>query len=88
MTQQNAEAPERSRLGAGAIGSLAGLAVLIIFIVQNRHDVRIHFLAWAFSWPLWLYTIVMAVVGALVWFGLGVIRRHRRRQQRRETRHN
>jgi hypothetical protein len=35
---------------------------------------------------LWLYTIVMALVGALVWFGLGVMRRHRRRKERRENR--
>jgi hypothetical protein len=29
---------------------------------------------------------VMAVFGALVWFGLGVMRRHRRRKERRENR--
>jgi len=34
----------------------------------------------------WLYTIVMAAFGALVWFGLGVMRRHRRRKERRENR--
>jgi hypothetical protein len=35
---------------------------------------------------LWVYTIVTAVFGALVWFGWGVIRRHRRRKNRRENR--
>lgn len=85
MTQQGEVAPSR-RLGAGAIASLGGVAVLIIFLVQNREDVRVHFLAWAFSWPLWLYTIVMAVIGALVWFGMGVVRRHRRRKERRQAR--
>jgi hypothetical protein len=29
---------------------------------------------------------VMALFGALVWFGLGVIRRHRRRKARRDDR--
>ena len=89
MTQQG-EAQQtqqaRRRLGGGAIASLAGLAVLIIFVIQNREDVRFHFLTVSFIWPLWLYTIVMAVVGALVWFGLGVMRRHRRRKERREDR--
>jgi hypothetical protein len=33
---------------------------------------------------LWFYTIIVALFGALVWFGLGVIRRHQRRMQRRE----
>jgi uncharacterized integral membrane protein len=40
----------------------------------------------SFIWPLWVYTIVVAVFGALVWFGLGVMRRHRRRKERRENR--
>ena len=46
----------------------------------------IHFLFWSFIWPLWLYIIVMAAFGALVWFGLGVMRRHRRRKERRDNR--
>jgi uncharacterized integral membrane protein len=74
------------RLGGGAIASLGGLAVLVVFVVQNTEDVRFHFLWFDFTWPLWLYTIVVAVVGALAWFGLGVLRRHRRRRARREAR--
>ena len=83
MTQQGEAQQARRRLGGGAIASLAGLAVLLIFIIQNREDVKFHFLFLNFIWPLWLYTIVMALFGALVWFGLGVMRRHRRRQERR-----
>jgi uncharacterized integral membrane protein len=84
QAQQTQQA--RQRLGAGAIASLTGLAVLLIFIIQNRVRIRIHFLFWSFIWPLWVYTIVIALFGALVWFGLGVIRRHRRRKERRENR--
>jgi len=86
MSQQVESKQAGRRIGGGAIASLAGLAVLIIFVIQNREDVRFHFLTVSFIWPLWLYTIVMAVVGALVWFGLGVMRRHRRRKERREDR--
>ena len=89
MTQQGeAQQTQQAsrRLGGGAIVSLTGLVVLLIFIIQNRQDVRFHFLTVSFTWPLWLYTIVMAAVGALVWFGLGVMRRHRRRKERRENR--
>jgi len=86
MTQQGEAEQARRRLGGGAIASLSGLAVLLIFIIQNREDVKFHFLFLNFIWPLWLYTIVMALFGALVWFGLGVIRRHRRRKERRENR--
>jgi uncharacterized integral membrane protein len=77
---------DRRRLSGGAIASLVGVGLLIVFIVQNTERIRLHFLVWDFSWPLWLYTIVTAVVGALIWFGLGVMRRHRRRKERRAER--
>jgi uncharacterized integral membrane protein len=76
----------RAGLSRGAIISLIGGGLLIIFIVQNTEKIRLHFLAWYFSWPLWLYTLVTAAFGALVWIGLGVMRRHRRRKERREER--
>lgn len=77
---------EGSRLGGGAIASLVGLGLLVIFMIQNTEDVRLDFLVWHFTWPLWFLTIASAALGALVWFGLGVIRRHRRRRDRRDDR--
>ena len=74
------------RLGGGAIASLAGGGVLLIFALQNRQDVRVDFLFWTFTWPLWLLIIASAVLGAFVWLGLGVMRRHRRRVARRDDR--
>jgi uncharacterized integral membrane protein len=68
------------------VASLSGLAALVIFVVQNTEPVEFRFLFLRFSWPLWLYTIVTALLGALVWFGLGMIRRHRRRVERRQGR--
>ena len=62
------------------------LAVLVIFLVQNREDVTVEFLFWEFTWPVWLLTLVAAVAGALVWLGLGVLRRHGRRKERRDDR--
>jgi uncharacterized integral membrane protein len=55
-------------------------------MIQNTEDVTLDFLFWSFTWPLWLFTIVIALVGALAWFGLGVMRRHRRRKARRQDR--
>jgi uncharacterized integral membrane protein len=55
-------------------------------MVQNTERITLSFLFWSFTWPLWLLTLVSALVGALVWFGLGVMRRHRRRTARREDR--
>ncbi|HEV3280460.1 MAG TPA: lipopolysaccharide assembly protein LapA domain-containing protein [Acidimicrobiales bacterium] len=86
VDQQLDPQTDRRRLSGGAIASLVGLGLLIVFIAQNTEKIRLHFLVWDFSWPLWLYTIITAVVGALIWFGLGVMRRHRRRKERREER--
>jgi uncharacterized integral membrane protein len=85
MAQAQAQ-PEGRKLGGGAIASLTGIGVLLIFILQNTEDVKFDFLFLSFTWPLWLYTIVVALFGALIWFGLGVLRRHRRRKERRADR--
>jgi uncharacterized integral membrane protein len=74
------------RLSGGAIASLTGIGVLVIFMIQNTEDVTLSFLFWSFTWPVWLFTIVTAVFGALAWFGLGVVGRHTRRRARREER--
>ena len=90
MSQQGEEKQSEQtgqRLSDGMIASLTGLAVLVIFAIQYRVHIKIRFLFWSFIWPLWVYTIVTAVFGALVWFGWGVMRRHRRRKNRRENRH-
>jgi uncharacterized integral membrane protein len=74
------------RLSGGVIASLTGVGLLAIFMIQNTERITLQFLFWSFTWPLWLLALVMALVGALVWFGLGVMRRHRRRKARREHR--
>ena len=63
-----------------------GWASCSIFVLQNTQPVTLQFLFWDFTWPVWLYTIVVALVGALIWFGLGVMRRRRRRKARRDAR--
>jgi uncharacterized integral membrane protein len=74
------------RLSGGAIASLIGVGLLVIFMIQNTEDVQLDFLTWSFTWPLWLLTMASAVLGAVVWFGVGVMRRHRRRKDRRRDR--
>ena len=76
----------RLSISGGAIASLTGVGLLIIFMIQNTEDVTLDFLVWSFTWPLWLLAIIMAGIGALVWFGMGVVRRHNRRKSRREGR--
>ncbi len=88
MAEQSpgANGTNRARLGSGAIASLVGGGLLLIFMIQNTQNVTLHFLVWNFTWPLWLFTIITAIFGAMLWLGLGVMRRHRRRKERREDR--
>lgn len=74
------------RLSGGAIASGAGTGALVAFMVQNRDDVSVSFLFWDFTTSVWLLVLASALVGAVVWFGLGVLRRHRRRVHRRAVR--
>jgi len=77
---------EGARLGGGAIATLVGVGLLVVFMIQNTQEVPIEFLFWDFEWPVWLIVLGSALLGALVWFALGVLRRHRRRKDRREDR--
>ena len=79
-------ASESRKLSGGAIASLGGLGLLIVFMFQNTESVQLDFLFWSFTWPLWLLVLASAVLGAFVWLGMGIIRRHRRRKERRQDR--
>jgi uncharacterized integral membrane protein len=72
--------------GGGLIATLVGGGLLLVFMLKNRDDVTLQFLFWGLTWPLWLFTIVAAALGAIVWIGLGSLRRHRRRVARRDAR--
>lgn len=85
-TTESATGGRGLRVSGGAIASLVGLVLLVVFMIQNTERITLSFLFWSFTWPLWLLALVSALVGALVWFGLGVIRRRRRRAERREDR--
>ena len=77
MSQQTG-GTDTKRLSGGVILTLVGVAVLLLFIFQNTNSVNFNFLWFAFSWPMWLYTIVIAVVGAIAWLGIGYLRRRRK----------
>src|SRR5688572_19919389 len=70
-------------VSGGALAAAGGGALLVIFMIQNKEDVTLEFLFWDFTWRLWFLVLLSAAVGALVWLGLGIMRRHRRRVARR-----
>ena len=70
-----------ARLGGGAIASLGGGTALVVFMVQNTERVAVSFLFWDLEWPVWLMVLGAALLGAIVLYGLGVVRRHRQRNE-------
>ena len=90
MVQQSPSSTSTSsaHLSGGVVATLAGGGLLLVFMLQNTQDVTLRFLFWGFTWPLWLFTLVDATLGAIVWIGLGVLRRHRRRVARRAARYD
>jgi uncharacterized integral membrane protein len=91
LSESHSERTKGSENGQGLrltafAASLIEIGLLLTFMIQNTEDVTLDFLFWSFTLPLWVFTLVVAVVGALVWIGLGMMRRHRRRVARREER--
>ena len=84
-TEQGSDAGGAA-IGAGAIASGSGIAALLAFIVQTPMTCRCSFLVWTFTWPIWCLIVVSAALGAGIWLGLGVLRRRRRRKDRRDAR--
>jgi uncharacterized integral membrane protein len=74
------------RISSGVVATLGGGGLLVLFMAQNTENVTLQFLFWSFTVPLWLFTLTVAILGSILWIGLGVLRRHRRRQARRDAR--
>jgi uncharacterized integral membrane protein len=72
-------AQQRRRVSAGLVALAVAGAALVVFTVQNPDRVRVEFLAWELDLALWLLVLASAAAGALVWSGISVLRRRRRR---------
>jgi lipopolysaccharide assembly protein A len=71
----SAPAGHRRRITARQIFALAVLALVVIFIVQNRSTVEVQLFTVTVSSPLWLLLIIMVGLGMLTAFLL-TRRRH------------
>jgi uncharacterized integral membrane protein len=85
-TSGTGPAPKGAGVSGGLLATLAGGGLLVVFMVQNRDDVTLQFLFWSITVPVWLFTLVVAILGSIVWIGFGILRRHRRRKARRDDR--
>ncbi len=62
------------RLWLGLVPALVLLVVMLVFIFQNLHNVKISFFTASGSFPLALALLLAAVVGAVIVLCLGSIR--------------
>lgn len=59
----------RTRTGTAYVASIVGIivtALVIVFIVQNLHDAKVHFVTLTFSLPVGVIILGAAVAGALI----------------------
>ena len=79
-------APDGGGLSARAIAFLVGAILLLVFMLENTRDARVHLFFWHVTLPLWFVIFGSALAGAILWEGFGVLRRHRRRKTGQEPR--
>jgi len=87
MTQAPVPARSKSPMRFVMPGIVVVIAIAVVaFIVQNRSSVKLAWLFWSFSWPLWLLLIVTIGLSLLAGQLVLMLRRHRRRVARRAAR--
>ena len=70
-----------SRAWVRVLPALIVLAILLVFIFQNRKDVRISFFGWSGMLPLAVALLASAALGMLVLLALGSVRMLQLRRQ-------
>lgn len=70
----------------GGITVLIGVALIVLFAVQNTESATIEFLWLSAEFPLSIVILVTAVVAALFTVAAGAFSRRRRRKRRAEKR--
>lgn len=66
----------------GALIAVAVLvALLIVFISQNLHETRVHFLAWSGEFPLGVGLLIAGLAGAMIALLVGTVRIFQLRKQ-------
>ena len=80
-----------SRAWVRVLPALIVLAILLVFIFQNRKDVKISFFGWSGMLPLAVALLASAALGMLVLLALGSVRMLQLRRQvhrRKKAKHD
>ena len=79
MTTIDPEKPNR-RLQIRLVSAAVVGILVLVFVLENRTRVRMHYLGADFSSPLWLMPLVVAAVGVLIGYPPAVRRRRHHEQ--------
>lgn len=73
--------PERFAFPWRVVGG-GGLALLLIwFVLQNSHSVRVNLFWWSGNFPMILLMAAVAIAAIVVWEALALVRRRRKRNK-------
>lgn len=75
----SAPGPQKSPFPWKVAGGGALALLLIWFVLQNSHSVKVNFLWWSGAYPMIFLMAAVAVAAILVWETLALLRRRRRR---------
>ena len=82
----SASSGRRDKSGTGAGTIIGGIAAVIalIFILQNTGSGEIQFLAWSFTFPIWLWASIPFLLGGVSGYFFHWQRERARRKDRRD----
>lgn len=85
MTSENAPGQgKKSSIGAGTIIGGITAVIALIFILQNTGSGEIQFLAWSFTFPIWLWATILFLLGGVSGYYFHWQRVRARRKDRRD----
>ena len=75
---------EKKSVGAGTIIGGITAVIALIFILQNTGSGEVNFLAWSFTFPIWLWALILFLLGGVSGYFFHWQRIRSRRKDRRD----
>ena len=77
----NDESAEHRGFSIGAIFGGIAAVLALIFIVQNTESIPINFLFWEFDLAIWVWALILFLLGAVAGYGFSWRRQRRKRRR-------
>jgi uncharacterized integral membrane protein len=76
----NDESTGRGGISVGAVFGGVAAVLALIFIVQNTESSTVNFLFWEFDLPVWVWALILFLLGGVTGYGFSWRRQRRRRR--------